>query len=88
MNFGEYVGGQKGQDLRDYDRGFIKAVSHVIEVGIDEVGKNQVIRKLKDFWDDYTVFIDVFKHSNERTRGDSIPVMKQSITTYRLIWLR
>jgi hypothetical protein len=62
MKFGEYMGGQKGQDLKDYDRGFFTAVSHFIEVGIDEVGGNQVV---KDFWDDYTVIIDVYKHRNE-----------------------
>jgi hypothetical protein len=39
-------------------------------VGMVEVEENQVIRKLKDFWDDNTVIIDLFKYSNERTRGD------------------
>jgi hypothetical protein len=46
MNFGEYMGGRKGEDLRNFNRGFIKAVSHIIEVEIDEVGKNRLIREL------------------------------------------
>jgi hypothetical protein len=32
MTFNEYMGGDKGQDLRNFDRGFFKAVNHVIEV--------------------------------------------------------
>jgi hypothetical protein len=65
MNFGEYMGGWKGEELRNYDRGFFKAVNHIIEVGIDEVGKNRVIRELEEIWDDYTVIIDVFMQMKE-----------------------
>jgi hypothetical protein len=62
MTSNEYMGGDKGQDLRKF-----KAVNHVIEVGIDEVRRNRMICNLEDFWDDYTVIVDVFIHGNERT---------------------
>jgi hypothetical protein len=76
MTFNEYIGGDKGQDLRNLERGFFKAVNYVIEVGIDEFSRNRVIRKIKDFWDDYTVIVDVYIHGNEKTREDLTPVMK------------
>jgi hypothetical protein len=46
MTFNEYMGGDKGQDLRNFDRGFFKAVNHVIEVGMDDFRRNRVIRDL------------------------------------------
>jgi hypothetical protein len=49
MTLNEYMGGDKGQDLRNFDQGFFKAVNHVTEVGIDELRRNRVIRNLKDF---------------------------------------
>jgi hypothetical protein len=41
-----------------------------------------VIRNLKNFWDDYTVIIDVFTDGSEKTRGDSTPVMKHFNAKY------
>jgi hypothetical protein len=82
MTFNEYMGGDKGQDFR----GLFKAVNHVIEVGMDEFRRNRVIRNLKDFWDDYTVIVDVYMHGNERIRGDLTPVMKHfNAKYYRLL---
>jgi hypothetical protein len=82
MTFNEYMGGDKGQDLRNFDRGIFKAVNHVIEVGVDEFRRNRVIRNLKDFLDDYTVIVDVYIHGNERRRGDLTPVMKHFNAKY------
>jgi hypothetical protein len=82
MTFNEYMGGDKGQDLRNFDRGVFKAVNHAIEVGVNEFRRNRVVRNLKNFWDDYTVIVDVYIHGNERTRGDLIPVMKHFNAQY------